>query len=131
MIKNLMIPSDGSKYAEKAEDMGIELAAAIGADIMAVYILDENSIFPYDVLEEEGNKILNNITEKANEKGVKVAEHLITADPLRDINIIAERVNADGIIINALGKDNQNKNIIGSVADRVIKTFTIPVILIK
>ncbi|MDR1819690.1 MAG: universal stress protein [Methanobrevibacter sp.] len=131
MIKNLMIPSDGSKYSQKAIDFGIELASKIGANVIAVYIIDENTTYSYDSLEDEGNKILHNITKKANEYGVEVAEHLITGDPLRDMKIIAIKTNADGIIVNIHGKNDAEKGIFGSVADRIIKTFEIPVIIIK
>ncbi|MDR2830779.1 MAG: universal stress protein [Methanobrevibacter sp.] len=130
MIKNLMIPSDGSKHSQKAVKFGIELAFKIDADIIAVYVLDENKVCTYDSLEDEGNEILHNITKKAAEKGVKVAEHLITGDPLRDMKIIAIKTNSDGIVINAHGKEDET-GIIGSLADRIIKTFEIPVILIK
>lgn len=130
MIKNLMIPSDGSKHSQKAVEFGIELASKIDADIIAVYVLDENTVYAYDFLEDEGNEILHNITKKAGEKCVKVVEHLITGDPLKDMEIIAIKTNADGIVINAHGKEDETR-IIGSVADRIIKTFKIPVILIK
>ncbi|MDR3291385.1 MAG: universal stress protein [Methanobrevibacter sp.] len=131
MIKNLMIPSDGSKYSQKAVEFGIELAYKINAYIIAIYILDENKSDSYDSLEDEGNKILANITKKANKKGVKVLEHLITGNPLRDMKIIAIRTNADGIIVHIHGKDESEKGTIGSVANRIIKTFEIPIILIK
>jgi nucleotide-binding universal stress UspA family protein len=131
MFKNLLVPSDGSKYSQKAENLAIELASKVDANIIAIYILDENSIYPYDILEKEGNKILNNITKKAKEYDVKVTEHLITADPLRDMKTIAEKTKSDGIVISVHGKNESEEGIIGSVADRVIKTFNIPVILIK
>ncbi|MDR2623059.1 MAG: universal stress protein [Methanobrevibacter sp.] len=131
MIKNLMIPSDGSHHSQKAVEFGIEFASKIGADIIAVYVLDESATYTYDCLEDEGNEILHNITKKAGEKGVKVVEHLITGDPLRDMKAIAIKTNADGIIINAHGRDESDRGIIGNVADRVIKTFEIPVVLLK
>ncbi|MDR2544460.1 MAG: universal stress protein [Methanobrevibacter sp.] len=131
MIKNLMIPNDGSKYSQKAIDFGIELASKIGANVIAVYIIDENTAYSYDSLEDEGNEILHNITKKASEHGVEVAEHLITGDPLRDMRLIAIKTNADGIVVNIRWKDEAEKGIFGIVADRIIKTFEIPVIIIK
>ncbi|GAA5819773.1 MAG: universal stress protein [Methanobrevibacter sp. CfCl-M3] len=126
-----MIPSDGSKYSQKAIDFGIELASKIGANVIAVYIIDENTAYSYDSLEDEGNEILHNITKKASEYGVEVAEHLITGDPLRDMRLIAIKTNADGIVVNIHWKDEAEKGIFGTVADRIIKTFKIPVIIIK
>lgn len=126
-----MVPSDGSKHSEKAVDAAIEIAKKFNSKVSAVYILDQNSSYSYDTLEDEGNEILRKITEKGKKEGVMVIEHLITADPLRDIKIIAERTQVDSIVITPLGKDNSKNVLIGSIADRIIKTFDIPVVLVR
>jgi len=131
MFENIMVPSDGSKYSDKAVDAAIEIAKKFDSKVSAVYVLDENSGFSYDILEEEGNKILRKISEKGKKEGVMIIEHLITADPLRDMKIIAERTQVDSIVINPLGKDNSENVVIGSIADRIIKTFDIPIVLVK
>ncbi|MDR2873861.1 MAG: universal stress protein [Methanobrevibacter sp.] len=131
MIKNLMIPSDGSKYSQKAIEFGIEIASKINSNIIAVYILDESTEYTYDSLEDEGNEILANITKNAGEKGVKVLEHLVTGNPIRDMEIISIRTNADAIILSTYGKGESKGKTIGSVADKIIKTFKIPIIIIK
>ena len=131
MFKNIMVPSDGSKYSKKAEDAAIELAKKLNSKITAVYVIDEKMIFPYEVLEDEGNKILGKIAEKGKNAGVEVVEELITGDPLRDMKTIAKKANVDSIIISPHGKNKMEKFIFGSVADRIIKTFEIPVILIR
>jgi len=126
-----MVPSDGSKYANNAEDIAIEIAKKFNSKITAVYVLDDKLILPYEVLEAEGNEILKNISEKGKKAGVEVEEQLITADPLRDMKTIAEKANVDSVVISPHGKDKLEKFVFGSVAERVIKTFDIPVILIK
>jgi len=126
-----MVPSDGSKYANNAEDIAIEIAKKFNSKITAVYVLDDKLILPYEVLEAEGNEILKNISEKGKKAGVEVEEQLITADPLRDMKTIAKKANVDSVVISPHGKDKLEKFVFGSVAERVIKTFDIPVILIK
>lgn len=131
MFENIMVPSDGSKYANKAVDAAIEIAKKFNSKVTAVYVLDENTSFSYDVLEDEGNKILEKITEKGKNEGVMIIEHLITGDPLRDMKIISEKTQVDSIVINPLGKNNSENIGIGSIADRIIKTFDIPIVLVK
>lgn len=131
MFENIMVPSDGSKHSDKAVDVAIEIAKKFDSKVSAVYVLDENSSFSYDTLEDEGNKILREISEKGKKEGVMIIEHLITADPLRDMKIIAERTQVDSIVINPLGKDNSKELMIGSIADRIIKIFEIPIVLVK
>lgn len=131
MFENIMVPSDGSKYADKSVDAAIEIAKKFNSKVTAVYVLDENTSFSYDVLEDEGNKILKKITEKGEKEGVMIIEHLITGDPLRDMKIISEKTQVDSIVINPLGKNNSENIGIGSIADRIIKTFDIPIVLVK
>jgi len=131
MFENIMVPSDGSKHSDKAVDMAIEIAKKFNSTINAVYVLDDNTSFSYDTLEDEGNEILRKISEKGKKEGVMIIEHLITADPLRDMKIIAERTQVDSIVINSLGKDNSENIMIGSIVDRIIKTFEIPIVLVK
>lgn len=131
MFENIMVPSDGSKHSDKAVDTAIEIAKKFNSKITAVYVLNENTSFSYDVLEDEGNKILRKITEKGKKEGVMVIEHLITADPLRDMKIIAEKTQVDSIVINLLGKDNSENVMVGCISDRIIKTFEIPIVLVR
>lgn len=131
MFENIMVPSDGSKHSDEAVDTAIEIAKKFNSKITAVYVLNENTSFSYDVLEDEGNKILRKITEKGKKEGVMVIEHLITADPLRDMKIIAEKTQVDSIVINLLGKDNSENVMVGCISDRIIKTFEIPIVLVR
>ncbi|RBQ22573.1 Universal stress protein [Candidatus Methanobinarius endosymbioticus] len=131
LFENIMVPSDGSEYADKAVDAAIEIAKKFDSKITAVYILEENTSYSYDVLEDEGNEILRKISEKGNENGVMIIEHLITGDPLRDMKIIAEKTQIDSVVISPHGKKKEENLLIGSISDRIIKTFDIPVLLIK
>lgn len=64
MFKRIMVPTDGSEQAQKAEDIAIELAEKLGARVVAVHIMDEKLIYPFEVLEEEGKSILAKVQEK-------------------------------------------------------------------
>ncbi len=130
MFQNVMVPCDGSKNSFKAADTAIEIAKNFKSKVTAIYVIDENTAFPYETLEDEGNAILAKITEKGQKEEVIVIEHLITGDPLRDMKIIAEKSQVDSIVISTHGKNN-SELLVGSVADRIIKTFDIPIVLIK
>ncbi|MDR0900092.1 MAG: universal stress protein [Methanobrevibacter sp.] len=131
MFKNIMVPSDGSEASDKASKIAIEIAKKFNSKITAIHVIDEKTMFPYEKLEDEGNEILGKIAKMAIDEGIEVSEQLITGDPLRDMKTIAKKANADSIVISTHGRNKLEKLIVGSVADRVIKTFDIPVILIK
>ena len=126
-----MVPSDGSKFAEKAEDMAVSLAEKLGSTVVAVHVIDEKLIYPFDIMEEEGNEILSKINKKGSSKGVKVDEVLIFGNPRHDMKKIAEKSGADLLIIGSHGKSGLEKILMGSVAENTIKTVEIPVLLVK
>ena len=81
------------------------------------------------------------ITEKASKAGVEVVEHLLTADPLRDMKFIVDQTRADLVVIHAHGANNnrfvsfEDNNVsdaqIGSVSERLLRTSNVPVLLVK
>ena len=58
-----MIPTDGSKYASKSRDVALEIAKKFNSTVVAVHIIDDKLIYPFEVLEDEGKSILSNIRE--------------------------------------------------------------------
>lgn len=130
-----MVPVDGSKYSDEAIDYAIAIAEKFDSNIIAVHVLQDSSQNSYDDEEDKGNRLLGEVTKKANEVGVSTIEHLITGDPLRDMQTIVRKTRADLVVMHAFGSntfdDSLNENQIGSISDRVIRTGDVPVLLVK
>lgn len=131
MFKTILVPTDGSEYAERAEDIAISMATKYNAKIVGVYVIDEKLIYPYDVLEDEGKSILKKLSEKAKKEDVTVDEILVFGDPRKDIITITRRMNADVVVIGTHGKKGLEKLILGSVAESILKAVDVPVMLVK
>lgn len=131
MFNKIMIPTDGSKYASKAEDMAISIAEKFQARILAVHIIDEKLIYPFEDLEEEGKTILENTSLKADKQGVTADQVLIVGNPTHDMAKIVEKTGADLMVIGTHGKTGLTKILMGSVAENAIKTVKIPILLVK
>jgi len=131
MFKKIMVPTDGSKHAEKAEDMALSLAKELGSEVVAVHIIDDKLIYPYEVLEDEGKAILNSVQKKGQETGVEVHEILIVGSPTRDMKKITEKAGADLVVISPHGKTGLEKLLMGSVAENTVKNIDLPVLLVK
>ena len=131
MFKTILVPTDGSEYAGRAEDVAISLANKYGARIVGVYVIDEKLIYPYDVLEDEGKSILKNLSDKAKKDGVVVDEILVFGDPRKDLITITKRMNADIVVIGTHGKKGLEKLLLGSVAESILKSVDTPVMLVK
>ncbi len=136
-----MVPVDGSEYSFKAVDMAVDIAQKFSSKIAAVHVLEEFSFNSYDSEEDSGDALLAKVTKKANDAGVEVIEHLITADPLRDMNFIVNQTRADLVVIHAHGANNNrfvsfeenevSDTQIGSVSERLLRTSNVPVLLVK
>ena len=141
MFDVIAVPVDGSDYAYEAADVAIEIAQKFNSKIAAVHVLEEFSLSSYDEEEDSGDAILAKITEKANGVGVEVTEHLLTADPLRDMKFIVDQTRADLVVIHAHGSNNNRfvsfdeNNVsdtqVGSVSERLLRTSEVPVLLVR
>ena len=129
MFDIITVPVDGSEYGYRAVDVAIEIAQKFNSKIVAVHVLDEFSFNSYDDEEDYGDAILEKIKNKAYKFGVEVTQHLLTADPLRDMKFIIDQTNADLVVIHAHGANNnrfvsfEDNNVsdaqIGSVSERL------------
>lgn len=131
MFDNIMVPTDGSEYAQRAEDMALAMAKELDSKVVAVHIIDDKLIYPFEVLEDEGKTILNNVQKKGQETGVEVHEILIVGSPLHDMKKIAQKAGADLVVISPHGKSGLEKLLMGSVAENTIKTIDLPILLVK
>lgn len=131
MFKMVMIPTDGSKYAEKAEDVAISIAKNFKGKLVVVHIIDEKLIYPFEVLEEEGKNILERSAHKGEKEGLEVKQVLIFGNPTHDMAKIVEKTGSDLVVIGTHGKTGLQKLLMGSVTENTIKTVSVPILLVK
>jgi nucleotide-binding universal stress UspA family protein len=131
VFETIMVPTDGSKCSLKAEDIAISIAKNFKAKLVVVHVIDEKLIYPFEVLEEEGNTILDEAARKGKDEGVDVEQVLIVGSPAHDMEKIVEKTGADLVVIGTHGKTGIRKILMGSVAENTIKTVKVPVLLAK
>ena len=131
MFERIMFPTDGSEFAARSEDVVMEMAKKFGSTVVAVNIIDDKLIYPFEVLEDEGKTILKNVSERGQREDVKVEEVLIVGSPTHDMAKIVKKTETDIVIIGTHGKTGLEKLILGSVAETALKTVKVPVLLVK
>ena len=126
-----MIPTDGSKFSLRSKDVALEIAKKFNSTVVAVHIIDDKLIYPFEVLEEEGKSILDNVRNDSEKLDLAVEEVLIVGSPIHDMEKIVKKTNSDLVVIGTHGKTGLEKLIMGSVAESALKTVKIPVLLVK
>ena len=138
MYKKILLPTDGSTYADEEVERATKLLADDGKIIvLSVAGRITNSAFQRkkDVakvnrgLYEEAEEAVNAMASKFDDS-LDVESRVVVGFPAETINKVAEDEGVDLIIISASGKSGLHKFIIGSVAEKVLKTTEIDVLLI-
>jgi len=131
VFEKILVPTDGSEYADRAVEVALGLARELGTRVVALHVLDEKLILPLEVLEEEGQHILEEVRRRGEEMEVPVDEIILFGNPRQDMAKIATKSGADLMIIGTHGRTGVEKLLLGSVAENALKTVEVPVMLVK
>lgn len=138
MYDKIVLPTDGSGYAEQVADRVTKLISDDG-EIIVVSVAGKltSSAFQSRKNVKKVNAGLKKEAEDAVEHmasilddNLNVKKVVKTGFPAEEINDLAEKENADIIVISASGKSGLHKFIIGSVAEEVLKNSNIDVLLV-
>jgi nucleotide-binding universal stress UspA family protein len=138
MYDTILIPYDGSKEARKGAEHGVELAAAVGATVHALYVIDlpgaPRTVYLRDDEEElreeyqqYGEEVTNELCEMAAEAGVDCVTAIRTGKASEDIVEYAEEEGMDAIVIGSAYR-GKFRALLGSTAEKVIRTSRVPVV---
>ncbi|MEW5759518.1 MAG: universal stress protein [Candidatus Thermoplasmatota archaeon] len=141
IIKNILVATDGSDYVKTAIKLALEIAKSMGARVIALYVID-NSVFanfPKDelitdamtVLENEGRRALDYVKEEGKKLGIEVVDVLAPGIPYEMIVKHASKANCDLIVMGTMGRTKMDKLLLGSVAEKVIRHATCPVLAVR
>ena len=126
-----MFPTDGSEFAARSENFAFEIAKKFNSTLVAVHIIDDKLIYPFEVLEDEGKSILKEVRKRAEKDELTIEDVLIVGSPTHDMAKIVKKTNSDLVVIGTHGKTGLEKLILGSVAESALKTVQVPVLLVK
>ena len=148
MYQKILLPTDGSKYAEKAAKHAIWIAGHSGAELIALNVVDTSSLVGLpaedltvrvsEILKEEGEKSLDTIsnliekleTEEGYEKGVKLIKRSEEGSPADIILKTVEDEDIDLIVMGTSGKHGLDRFLLGSVTEKVVRSAKVPVLAV-
>jgi nucleotide-binding universal stress UspA family protein len=138
-FSKILVPTDGSEYTKPAIKQAIELAKLTGGEVTALYVLDQTVLtnMPmdtavmnvYKTLEKEGQEAVDYVMKLAEEAGVKANLSVKEGTPVKVI--LEESSNFDIIVMGTLGRTGMSKLLMGSVAERVVRAASCPVMVVR
>ncbi|GAB3023077.1 universal stress protein [Natronobiforma cellulositropha] len=137
MFDTIVVATDGSTSVTRAIDVALDLAARFDADVHALSVVDEREVdaSPEELrddleqaLERHAESALATVDDRAG-SGVTTAVH--TGRPAEVICDYARDHDADLLVTGTRGRHGENRLLLGSVAERVVRTAPIPVLTVR
>ena len=144
MYQNILVPVDGSPTSDRALQEALKLAKQQNAQLALIHVLedvwyvDNESYLNYAELQKlqriSSEKILAQAEKSVRQAGMTATVKSLETRGERTANMIiaeAKRCSADLIVIGTHGRSGFNHLLFGSVAEGVVRTAHVPVLLIR
>ncbi|MGA2588249.1 MAG: universal stress protein [Candidatus Aminicenantales bacterium] len=148
MISKILVPSDGSKTAQKAAEYAVDLAKQLKASIIALSVIDQRSLIAQtvpasetarhtiepieDYLREAAEGYTGEIKKLCDKSGVASTISIKVGHPVEEIVKEAKRSKANLIVIGSHGRSALSATVLGSVSYGVIHNDTsIPILIVR
>ena len=139
-FETVLVATDGSESVERAVEAALDLAARFEARVETLYVLDEDELSgsPERVrdelryaLQETGGEALVAARRHAEERGVEVTTAVREGRPADEILAHAREIDADVVATGTRGRHGEHRFLIGSVAERVVRSCPVPVLTVR
>jgi nucleotide-binding universal stress UspA family protein len=148
MISKILLPTDGSKTAQKAARYAVDLAKNVKASVIVLSVIDKGAMISQtvparktarhiiepveDYFKEAAEGFAGTLIKICKEKRVKSDTVIVKGHPVEEILKTAKRVKADLIIMGSHGRSALAAAILGSVTYGVVhKESKIPVLIVR
>ena len=138
MYKKILLPTDGSTYADQevervekliAEDGEVIVLSVAGRLTSSAFQSRRKVKKVNEKLKKDAQRFVDNMASKFDED-MNVTKMVLTGFPAEVIHEVAEKEGVDLIIISASGKSGIHRFVLGSVAEKVLKNSDVDVLLV-
>jgi nucleotide-binding universal stress UspA family protein len=140
-IKSILVAVDGSAHSEKAVRYACAMGPSLGAEVILLHVVpmvvsatpyhDTVSDQPFISLQNLGEDILERAKKLANNLGCEVIDMISHGDPAAQIIDIASERGISLIIIGSRGVSGIKRLFTGSISDKVSKSASCPVMIVR
>lgn len=138
VIKNILVPIDGSKNSFKALTKAIYLAKKCDASITALYVLrvayDNPDLVYVPQTQNELKKVekfLNTAKSQVTKNSIGFKKKILFGHESKMIINFAQKQKFDLIVIGARGRGMVKQMLLGSVSNAIVHNSKVPVLIVK
>jgi len=135
-IKKILVPVDFSEPSEQALEYALDFAKPFKAEITLLFVI-KPLYYAGDLgllLEEQqrtGREELARLERRVRQRGLKCRTLVLRGAPFREIVDAARKQKVDLIVMGTHGRTGLSHLVMGSVADRVVRTAATPVLTVQ
>ncbi len=141
-LRTIVCPTDFSEPSAHALSEAADLAGRMNADLHLVHAW-ETPVYVYPdgplvaqppmgrQLEAELRSALEQQAKTLSARGLRVHTHLAQGRPHEVIAKVAKEVDADLVVLGTHGRGGIARFLLGSVAERVVRTSEVPVLTVR
>jgi nucleotide-binding universal stress UspA family protein len=141
MYRKVVVPLDGSDLAECSLSE-VKNILGPGSDVLFIQVIQPLSMratveVPQEILREAerknvaaARKYMEKIAAELKGTGVNVKTEIVWGNPADEIIQYAQKNKADLIVITTHGRSGVSRWAFGSVADKVLRTAAMPVLMV-
>ena len=133
----IVVATDGSDSVSRAVEVALDLADRFDAAVHALYVVDSGEVDSSpeavreqmrNALQERGGEAIVDVQKRA---GRDVTAVVREGRPANEIADYAREIDADLVATGTRGRHGENRFLIGSVAERVVRTCPVPVLTVR
>ena len=142
MFETVVVATDGSESVSRAAECTLDLAARFDATVHALYVRDEGQVETLpdrlhddvrNVLDEQAEAALDTVLEanRRTEDSIEIETAVRGGQPAKQIVGYAREIDADAVAMGTRGRSGEHSFLLGSVAERVVRTCPVPVMTVR
>lgn len=138
MYRAILVPTDGSRGSDAATDHALDLAATTGATVHALSVVEDpggvSALAREDVrgrLRERAERLVGSVCARADDRDVPCETAVVEGSPADAIVEYARESDVDLVVLGTHGRSGLRRYLLGSVAERVVRTAPAPVLTLS
>lgn len=137
--ENILVPTDGSSGATRAADHALTLASALDATVHALSVVDD-TLLGLDVRSSASNEAGEEVAQSSIEDLVSTAKeydigdivpHIEHVSPVEGILGCVDANDIDVVVMGTTGRRGTDRILLGSVAEKTVRSTPVPVITVR